>query len=141
MKEILIISAASPRHLEGDENSIVLDVLFEHLQEPVEFTARKGDPEQHGRELYSRAIFGEFGPIQVMTPPPPSEGMQRYILNGKLQAAATVIAPLEDAEKLGILTEAEVAQLTSWRLYRVALYRLPQSEGWPADVTWPEQPN
>jgi len=51
------------------------------------------------------------------------------------------MAPLEDAEKLGIASEEELSLLVAWRLYRVEVYRLPQSAGWPADVTWPEQPS
>ncbi|MFM5656585.1 tail fiber assembly protein [Aeromonas veronii] len=50
------------------------------------------------------------------------------------------MAPLEDADKLGIISEREKAQLTAWQRYRVALYRLPQSEGWPTDVIWPDAP-
>lgn len=140
MGKIVVISAAKPRHLETEGDSVTLDVLFEHLPEPVEFTARRDDPEQHGRELYSRAVFGEFGQIQVIATPPPSESMQRYILNGKLKAAAEAMTPLEDAEKLEILTETEADQLAKWRQYRVKLYRLPQSEGWPIVKEWPESP-
>ena len=51
------------------------------------------------------------------------------------------MAPLEDAAQLGIISDARArAQLTAWQRYRVALYRLPQSEGWPTDVTWPDAP-
>ncbi|MCV3284575.1 tail fiber assembly protein [Aeromonas veronii] len=62
------------------------------------------------------------------------------LLNKKLQEAMLAMAPLEDADKLGIISEREKAQLTAWQRYRVALYRLPQSEGWPTDVTWPDAP-
>jgi hypothetical protein len=140
MDIIEVISAKRPRHLEGDTETITLDVLFGHLPKPVPFTASKGDPEEHGRELYSRAVFGEFGPIEVITPPPPTEPEQQARLNALLKQAATAMAPLEDAEALGIISDTEREQLTAWRRYRVALYRLPQSEGWPAVVSWPEAP-
>lgn len=29
----------------------------------VEFTATPNDPESHGRELYEKAINGDFGPV------------------------------------------------------------------------------
>ncbi|WOE86599.1 tail fiber assembly protein [Aeromonas veronii] len=137
---IEIIAAANPRHLSGDEESITLDVRFSHLEEAVKFTARRDDSEQHGRELYSRAVFGEFGDIAVFTPPPPTEEEQQAHLNEELKRAAAVMAPLEDADKLGIISENEKAQLIAWQHYRVALYRLPQSEEWPTDVTWPDAP-
>ena len=135
--EIEVINATNPRHLAGDQDSITLDVRFSHLEEIVEFTARRGDTEPHGRELYSRAVFGEFGDIVVIPQPQPTEEEQQARLNEELQRAAAVMAPLEDAEKIGIITDSEAAKLLAWRRYRVALYRLPESEGWPADVEWP----
>lgn len=140
MNTIEVITAANPRHFAGDHDSITLDVRFSHLEEVVEFTARRDDAERHGRELYSRAVFGEFGDITVLNPPPPTEAEQQARLNEELKRAAVIMAPLEDADKLGIISESEKARLTTWQHYRVALYRLPQSEGWPIDVTWPEAP-
>ncbi len=138
--EIEVITAANPRHFAGDQESITLDVRFSHLEEVVEFTARRDDAERHGRELYSRAVFGEFGEIKVITPPPPTEAELLARLDEELKRAAAVMAPLEDADKLGIISEHEKAQLTAWQRYRVALYRLPQSEGWPTEVTLPDAP-
>ncbi|MBW3691681.1 tail fiber assembly protein [Aeromonas dhakensis] len=138
--DIEVITAANPRHFAGDQESITLDVLFSHLEEVVEFTARRDDAERHGRELYSRAVFGEFGEIKVITPPPPTEAELLARLDEALKRAAAVMAPLEDADKLGIISEREKVQLTAWQRYRVTLYRLPQSEGWPTDVTWPDAP-
>jgi hypothetical protein len=140
MERIEVLSAANPRHYAADPDSITLDVLFAHLPEQVQFAARKDDSEEHGRELYSRAVFGEFGDIEVITPAPPTEMQQQARLTALLKQAATTMAPLEDAEALGIISETERVQLTAWQRYRVALYRLPQSDGWPADVTWPEAP-
>lgn len=141
MERIEVISAERPRHYAGDPDSITLDVRFSHLLEPVQFAARKDDTEEHGRELYSRAVFGEFGDIEVIPLPPPTEAEQQARLNTLLKQAAAAMAPLEDAEKLGILSDEERAQLTAWQHYRVTLYRLPQSDGWPADVTIPEPPS
>lgn len=126
-------------HPEQD-NELNMEVLFAHLPAFVPFTARRNDCEEHGRELYSRAMFGEFGPIEVITPPPPTEAQQQAILTDKLALAASAMAPLEDAETLGIISEAERERLTAWQRYRVTLYRLPQSDGWPTEVSWPEAP-
>ncbi|MFE8726230.1 tail fiber assembly protein [Aeromonas hydrophila] len=125
----------------GQADTISMEVLFTHLPEQfIPFTARKDDPEEHGRELYSRAVFGEFGPITELDMPPPTEAEQQLTLSTKLKQAAAIMAPLEDADKLGIISDTEREQLTAWQRYRVALYRLPQSEGWPAGVTWPAVP-
>jgi hypothetical protein len=140
MERIEVLSAVHPRHYAADPDSITLDVRFAHLPEQVQFTARKDDPEEHGRELYSRAVFGEFGDIEVIPVPLPTEAEQQARLDALLKQAANAMAPLLDAEALEIISEAEREQLTAWQRYRVALYRLPQSDGWPADVTWPEAP-
>ena len=140
MEHIEIIHAENPRQFDGDSETIILDVLFSHLPDAIQFAARKDDHEQHGRELYVRAVFGEYGPIEVITPPPPTEVELLARLDEALKRAAAVMAPLEDADKLGIISEHEKAQLTAWQHYRVALYRLPQSEGWPTDVTLPDAP-
>ncbi len=73
MERIELLSAARPRHYAGDPDSITLDVRFAHLPDPVQFAARKDDTEVHGRELYSRAVFGEFGDVEVIPVPPPTE--------------------------------------------------------------------
>lgn len=140
MERIEVISAAHPRYSAGDPDSITLDVRFAHLSEPVQFAARKDDSEAHGRKLYSRAVFGEFGDIEVIPVPPPTEAEQQARLNALLKQAANTMAPLEDADKLGIISEPEREQLTVWQRYRVTLYRLPQSDGWPTEVSWPEMP-
>lgn len=140
MERIEVLSAARPRHYAGDPDSITLDVRFAHLPDPVQFAARKDDLEAHGRELYSRAVFGEFGDIEVIPVLPPTEAEQQARLDALLKQAANAMAPLLDAEALGIISEAEREQLTAWQRYRVALYRLPQSDGWPAEVTMPEAP-
>ncbi|MDM5140408.1 tail fiber assembly protein [Aeromonas bestiarum] len=140
MERIEVLSAVRPRHYAADPDSITLDVRFTHLPEPVQFTARKDDPEEHGRELYSRAVFGEFGDIEVIPLPLPTEAEQQARLDALLKQAANAMAPLEDAEALGIISEAEREQLTAWQRYRVTLYRLPQSNGWPTEVNWPEAP-
>ncbi|WP_275931665.1 tail fiber assembly protein [Aeromonas sp. 1HA1] len=85
-------------------------------------------------------MFGEFGDIEVITPAPLTEAQQQAILADKLKQAASAMAPLEDANTLGIISEAERERLTRWQRYRVTLYRLPQSGGWPSEVSWPEAP-
>jgi hypothetical protein len=124
----------------GQTDSLNMEVQFSHLADFVPFTANKGDSAEYGRELYVRAMYGEFGPITEIAAPPPSEAAQRERLAAKQQQATLAMAPLEDADKLGIISDTEREQLTAWQQYRVALYRLPQSEGWPAEVSWPEAP-
>ncbi|WP_404836482.1 tail fiber assembly protein [Aeromonas media] len=139
-QEITIISASNPRCYQSDGEAITLDVRFSHIPHPIPFTAKRDDVELHGRELYSRAVFGEFGDITVLTPPTLSEDDPRARLDEALKQAAAAMAPLEDADELGVIRESEKIQLIAWRHYRVALYRLPEIEGWPTAIIWPEMP-
>lgn len=137
---IEIIQARNVTADQGRDSELNMEVLFAHLPAFVPFTARRDDIEPHGRELYSRAMFGEFGPIEEIPLPLPTEVEQQDHLDAQLKQAAATMAPLEDADKLGIISEPERKRLIAWQRYRVTLYRLPQSEGWPAEIAWPEVP-
>lgn len=59
----------------------------------------------------------------------------------RLRSIADVaIAPLQDAVDIDEATAEEEAKLKLWKKYRVALNRLPDQEGYPADITWPVMP-
>lgn len=55
-----------------------------------------------------------------------------------LSNATTKIAPLQDAEDLGIATDEEAALLQAWKNYRVLLNRVDTSTA--PDVKWPTPP-
>lgn len=54
--------------------------------------------------------------------------------------ADAAIAPLQDAVDLDEATDSEVALLKEWKRYRVALNRLPDQPGYPAEIDWPAPP-
>lgn len=60
--------------------------------------------------------------------------------DARLRIAATLMAPLQDAHDIGVATEEEEALLLKWKQYRVALSRVDQQAGYPADMVWPEVP-
>jgi hypothetical protein len=55
-------------------------------------------------------------------------------------AADSAIAPLQDAADLNKATEAEAAELTTWKDYRIALNRVPDQPGYPDTIDWPVAP-
>lgn len=57
-----------------------------------------------------------------------------------LRDAALRIAPLQDAVDLDEATDAEIALLKKWKQYRVALNRIQDQAGYPAEITWPAAP-
>jgi len=54
--------------------------------------------------------------------------------------ADIAIAPLQDAFDLDEGTEVEIALLKAWKKYRIALNRLPDQVGYPANINWPIAP-
>jgi hypothetical protein len=138
-----IITAKNVIAYIGQPDALDMEVAFDHLPgQFVTFTARKDDSAEHGRELYVRAMFGEFGEVRTQVQPEyvPSELEQQRKLEQLNAEAALRIAPLQDAKELGVATLAELNKLEALQRYRIALMRLPQSEGWPAEVNWPEVP-
>jgi hypothetical protein len=55
-----------------------------------------------------------------------------------LEQAAKIIAPLQDAVDLDIVSDAEKASLLAWKKYRVLLNRVDVSQA--SDIDWPEAP-
>lgn len=87
-------------------------------------------------------VPGEDGlPTTVALPgPSPEETFAQNVRTRDqlLGWAALNMAPLSDAEDLGIATAAESALLLQWRQYRVALGRIdPAASG----IVWPEPPS
>lgn len=65
-----IETAAGPVWANAQQTAINLNVKFEELAEVLPFTANENDIEPHGRELFERAVEGEFGPIAEYVAPP-----------------------------------------------------------------------
>jgi hypothetical protein len=64
------IYIANPRYEVEDQTVITLDVKFEELGDVLlQFGATPNDVEAHGRDLYVRAVAGEFGEIAPYVAP------------------------------------------------------------------------
>lgn len=64
-----MINAHSPKY--NADGSIELIVKFPWIEFEVPFSASPTDSEQHGRDLFARAIAGDFGVIAPYVAPPP----------------------------------------------------------------------
>lgn len=64
---MIILSAHSPVYT--DSGNIDMTVHFSGMAAPILFTASAHDIEPHGRELYTRAMNGEFGPVAPYVAP------------------------------------------------------------------------
>ncbi len=120
------------------------------------------DPIEGGTEItfeqYEAAIQGmcdglivvvEDGQFFLVQPPPPevvlpSDDEMRAMAQAQrdqlLAVAAMRIAPLQDAQDLGMATETEQAALLAWKKFRIDVNRVDQQAGWPRAINWPEEP-
>ncbi|GAB5991315.1 hypothetical protein [Aeromonas enteropelogenes] len=131
-----ILNAHSPQWEAIDKSAILLQVRFSHLAEEVPFSACHDDPMAYGRELYVRAVFGEFGPIAAYIAPTPYAIAN--IENPTLRQQRLVQAGdmVQHWDILGDATQAD-----AWRDYYRALYALVECAEWPLVSTWPNQPS
>lgn len=98
----------------------------------IPFTANPDDEEEHGRLIYAEVIKVEIAPYEP--PPPPTDE----------EVAAQV-----RMERNNLLRETDWTQLADvpqatkdlWDDYRQALRDVPQQEGFPHEIVWPEKPS
>lgn len=90
-----IISAMNPERYEDSYTEIFLKVWFEEIGEPLEFLASPFDCERHGKELWIRAMAGEFGPIEVL----PAEQSPMRLFEKKISEHRQRLLTYEPAPK------------------------------------------
>ena len=114
--------------------SDTIDCEIEHPQYGwIPFTADPIDVEEHGRAIYAQ-IKADGNIAPYVPPPPPTDE--------ELAAAIR-------AERDALLVQTDWTQLPdvpestreAWADYRQALRDIPQQEGFPRTVNWPEKPN
>jgi hypothetical protein len=126
-----LIYAKSPKWANQNKTIIDLVVRFEEIDEDLPFTANPKDVEPHGRDIYARAIAGEFGEIADYTPPSRDQvaSMVRYDRNQKL--ADTDWTQLPDVP-------SSIKSL--WSPYRQSLRDISSQASFPYDIEWPTPP-
>ncbi len=55
--------AKNPQWADSEKSIINLTVRFEGFPQELPFTACDNDTESHGKELFKRAVAGEFGKV------------------------------------------------------------------------------
>lgn len=120
------------------------------------FTAMPTDPIKYGADLYHALREGKYGKVDIAPTPDDyrwekgqwvrlgrHETMRAILAAQKkstlMQQAHDVIAPLQDAVNLDMVSEAEKATLLVWKKYRVWLNRVDITQA--PDIDWPEVPD
>ena len=81
------------KYINAENTLISMSVQFSEFNEILTFIASNTDTEQHGRELFTRAVAGEFGPIAayvapIVTTPPTQPDIASQIAAIEAQLAA-----------------------------------------------------
>ena len=94
-----IIEAKNPKYLAADKKIIQLEVKFEEMQDMgfLPFGATEDDVEAHGRELYRRALSGEFGEIEEFV---------RDLETERANKLSELSTAFEDASEMAHLTSS-----------------------------------
>ena len=133
--QVVFLSASNPQWLDEAHTAIHLTANFEHTvaEYPggVNFCATMSDCEAHGRELFQRALQGEFGEIAPYVPPPQSffEAQVRAYRNTLLQQSDWTQLP-----------DTPIPTKEIWATYRQALRDIPLQAGFPYSIDYPTPP-
>ena len=129
-----VISARNPVWVNAEHTCIDLYVLFSHLPNEIPFTSHPEDPEAHGRDIYNRALAGEFGEVAEYVPPPPPTIEEQSVI--ERQNRDQLISNTDWTQA------SDIPQSTKdkWASYRQLLRDVPQQEGFPFNIVWPEKP-
>lgn len=75
-------------YVDAEQHVIAMHVKFTDFSSPVVFIASPADAEDHGRELYNRAIAGDFGSIAAYVAPVAPEPIPQQPADIQTQIAA-----------------------------------------------------
>ncbi len=64
-------NVTNPQWADAEKSAIDCMVTFDHIGEPVPFTANPQDNAEHGRDIFALCKAGAFGPVADYVPPPP----------------------------------------------------------------------
>lgn len=121
---ITILGASAPAWANEEQTAIALTVKFSHYPKGLPFTATRDDGERHGRELWSRAVHGEFGEIGPYTGPTREEQEVATFPRRQqveLDRLEKLITPLQRAVKFKLATPEEEAELEALERHTVAV--------------------
>lgn len=111
----------------------------------IPFTASDTDTEQSGRDIFAKAVAGEYGKVEKVDPAEVvklnevnkawTDAAERAWRDAELLRADAQIMKAEDADPSAVGTVIE------WRGYRIALRNWPQDVNFPNPNHRPDSPD
>jgi hypothetical protein len=129
-----------------DRSAILCVVTFPNhplgVTEPMPFTAHPNDTEAHGRELFYRALQGDFGAIGEWTPPDADElaTAARSKRDAAMSSTQWLVDRHRDEVDDGGKTTLSAGQFETLQAYRRALRNITSQAGFPVSIVWPDEP-
>jgi len=134
--EDCLMNAHSPQY--GTSDCEAINLTVEHPDFGwIPFTARADDAEPLGADLYARAAAGEFGPIAAYVGPSAEEMLADQVRAERASRLAQLDAIVANPSRWVAFTAEQQGALAA---YRQALLDVPQQDGFPGEVDWPEMP-
>jgi hypothetical protein len=132
-------SVTDCKYVTEDGLYIGCQVNFDKLG-TVYFTAYANDSEAHSREIYQRANSGEFGVVKEYVSvriEPTLEQRKNQQRTKRNQLLSQLDALISNPLRWASIDEQEKDAIAN---YRLSLLAVPQQEGFPDNVIWPESP-
>lgn len=124
--------AKNPQWVNSKKQQINLVVKFAEIDEELNFTADPTDSVEHGRILFEQAVNKKYG--EIAEPDLSAELEKEKIL---VRMKRNQLLSVSDWTQ-----SLDIPQTTRERYasYRQALRDVPQQEGFPQQVIWPDLP-
>jgi len=130
------IPAHSPKY--ADFGHTAIDLVIEHPEfGTIPFTASPSDTAPLGQDLYTQAVAGAFGEIAAYDGLSPEEVLTEQMRTQRDALLAQLDAIVNNPLRWAEYTAEQQAALAA---YRQALLDVPQQEGFPSEIDWPEMP-
>lgn len=119
-----LVSAVNPKWANRDQTAIDLTVRFAEIDEDLPFCATPYDSEDYGRDIFTRAVAGEFGSVAAFDPTPFTT---EQVSNAIKERRSELLVETDWTQ----LPDVPQATKDAWSAYRQALRDIPQQSGFP----------
>lgn len=136
----LIVTLRLPHAADAPESARFPVDIVDPAEGPVQLPGqdvRDAEPAATGAIDWSQVITAEQKAASLLEQQRAEAAAEIALRRAQADQA---IAPLQDAVDLDEATEAEAALLKNWKRYRVALNRVLEQPGYPAEIDWPAPP-
>ena len=144
-KPIVVSRVTDLKWMDADKTSFSCVVTFSShplgITDPLPFIAHMNDPEAHGKEIFYRALQGDFGAIADFAPDLDALAADaRAKRDALLDSTQRYVDRHRDELDAGVSTTLSAETYAALQTYRQALRDLTAQAAFPLSITWPVSP-